>query len=53
MSSDGNEVELKPGGQNIDITYENCQEYIELSSTYKINEFDKQLKSIRKGLGTL
>ena len=44
-------VELKPGGRNIPVTYNNRIEYIHLLSHYHLNQrMERQFQAFRKGL---
>lgn len=53
ISSDGREIELKPNGANIAVTYENRMEYVQLEEQYRLHEFDMAISHMRKGLGTI
>ena len=44
-------MELKPGGSDIPVTYNNRIEYIHLLSQYHLNQrMERQFQSFRKGL---
>lgn len=43
-------VELKPGGQTIDLTNENKNEYVELMVNYYLLYSDEQLEALKTGL---
>ncbi|XP_014679289.1 PREDICTED: E3 ubiquitin-protein ligase HECTD3-like, partial [Priapulus caudatus] len=47
---DGSAQEVKHGGADIQLTYENRFEYVKLLKQTKLQEFDKQLEAIRKGI---
>ena len=49
--SDGNEVELVPGGRNRVLSRENAAEYVQLVMEKRLNETDKQIKAIKVGIG--
>ena len=49
-TSDGRIIELKENGTKIAVNGHNYQEYIELESTYRLNEFNQQVLAIKKGL---
>jgi len=53
MTSDGREIELKPGGANVNVTFDNRFEYVELEENYRLHEFDLAVSHMRKGLGTI
>jgi hypothetical protein len=53
ISTDGREIELKEGGANLTVTYENRLEYVRLEEHYRLHEFDLATEMIRKGLGTI
>lgn len=48
--SNGEEVELLPGGKHIKVTYANIEEYISKTISFRLNECQKQIKRIRKGI---
>jgi len=53
LSSDGREVELKPGGAAIPVTYATRLEYARLEEHYRLHEFDLAVQHMRKGLGAV
>eukprot|EP00029_Vermamoeba_vermiformis_P008050 TRINITY_DN365_c0_g1_i7.p1 TRINITY_DN365_c0_g1~~TRINITY_DN365_c0_g1_i7.p1 ORF type:complete len:4455 (+),score=2004.27 TRINITY_DN365_c0_g1_i7:138-13502(+) len=48
--SDKSVVPLKPGGQDIDVTWANKEEYIRLVEQSRLHESRMQLKAIKQGL---
>jgi hypothetical protein len=52
-SSDGREVELKEGGKNVPVTWQNRKEFVQLAEDYKLSEFKTQVDAIRRGLATI
>ncbi|GAB5362783.1 hypothetical protein AAMO2058_000828200 [Amorphochlora amoebiformis] len=52
VGSDGKGVELVQGGREKGVTWATRQRYIEAAMEYKLNEFARQAKAIRKGLAT-
>ena len=53
FTCDGREVELKPNGKNIPVTWENKGEWAQLVEEFKLNEFSVQLESIKQGLSSV
>jgi hypothetical protein len=47
------EVELFPGGNLKEVTYQNRKEYYDLVIQYRLHEFDKQAAAVRSGLATI
>jgi len=47
---DGTQVELLPGGSNIELTYQNRIEYCDLVTKIQMSAYDKQIKAIREGI---
>ena len=47
------DIELKPEGEKIQVTYENLKEYISLSKKMRINEFVKQIEFIKSGFNSV
>ena len=52
-SLDGRVVDLKPGGRDIDVTFDTRHEYADLIEEYRMNEFSVQAEAIRRGLATI
>eukprot|EP00743_Colponemidia_sp_Colp-15_P004697 GILK01005060.1.p1 GENE.GILK01005060.1~~GILK01005060.1.p1 ORF type:complete len:518 (-),score=109.58 GILK01005060.1:144-1697(-) len=52
-SSDGRELELKEGGRDLPVTWENRQEFVRLVEHYRLKEFDLQVRAMRRGLATI
>ena len=50
QNSNEKEIELIENGQNVKVTLENIELYIELAQSKRINEFKNQIKFIRDGL---
>jgi len=50
QSSDGHEIELKPNGKSIPVTFENRFEWCDLVEQARLHEFDRQVANIRRGL---
>ncbi|CAM9164819.1 unnamed protein product [Ectocarpus sp. 8 AP-2014] len=53
VSLDNREVELKPGGKNISVTWDNRFEYADLMEKQRLSECCSMVKHIRKGLATV
>eukprot|EP00455_Lapot_gusevi_P055091 TRINITY_DN8933_c0_g1_i1.p1 TRINITY_DN8933_c0_g1~~TRINITY_DN8933_c0_g1_i1.p1 ORF type:complete len:1260 (+),score=500.66 TRINITY_DN8933_c0_g1_i1:503-3781(+) len=53
VSTDGREIQLKPDGHNIPVTWQNRQEFVQLVEQYRLNEFKAQVDAIRRGLATI
>jgi len=51
--SNGKEVELKTGGRNVTVQFENKDEFIALSIEARLHECDQQIKAMQKGLNTV
>jgi len=51
--SDGTEQEIKLGGKNITVTFDNREEYLDLSIKTRLQESDQQIRAIKKGLHIL
>jgi len=51
--TDGTETELVPGGRDIELTYENRNEYCDLVIKTQMNAYDKQIKAIREGINLI
>eukprot|EP01119_Soliformovum_irregulare_P020806 TRINITY_DN6796_c0_g1_i1.p1 TRINITY_DN6796_c0_g1~~TRINITY_DN6796_c0_g1_i1.p1 ORF type:complete len:3271 (-),score=955.48 TRINITY_DN6796_c0_g1_i1:39-9716(-) len=51
--SDNTEVELIPNGRNTSVNQSNVKEYIRLVEQRRLNECQKQIAAIRKGLGSI
>jgi len=51
--SDGKEVELKPNGKQIPVTFQNRHEWAELVEKKRMTEFKNQVDAIRRGLATI
>mmetsp|Transcript_9500 Transcript_9500/g.9068 ORF Transcript_9500/g.9068 Transcript_9500/m.9068 type:complete len:231 (-) Transcript_9500:40-732(-) len=49
--SDGTEIELVPGGKNKILTKENALDYVEMVQNARLNEFQKQMRAMKKGIG--
>jgi len=50
LTSDGKEVELKPNGKEIPVTFEMRDEFVRLSVQYRLHEGDQHIRAIKKGL---
>eukprot|EP00475_Leptophrys_vorax_P015607 TRINITY_DN2190_c0_g1_i1.p1 TRINITY_DN2190_c0_g1~~TRINITY_DN2190_c0_g1_i1.p1 ORF type:complete len:1987 (+),score=619.90 TRINITY_DN2190_c0_g1_i1:517-5961(+) len=48
--SDATEVELKEGGREMNVGYEHREEFVNLAIQKRLNESEKQVAAIRKGL---
>eukprot|EP01039_Chlorochromonas_danica_P004879 gene4879-5347_t len=53
LSSDDRVVPLLPKGDQLDVTLENRQEYIDLVFQYRLHEFDLQAAAVRTGLASI
>lgn len=51
--SDGSKVELKEGGKDIDVTYENRLEYVNLVRQRRLVESRAQVAAMRRGLAAM
>lgn len=49
--TDGTEIGLVPGGKNKILTQDNAHDYVELVMNARLNEFDKQMRAIKQGIG--
>lgn len=52
-TSDDRIVSLVPGGEKIDVTFDNRHEYCDLVIKYRLHEFDVQAAALRRGLGSM
>lgn len=43
------QIELIPDGKNVKVTWENRSQYVDLLASYRLKEFDVQIKAIRQG----
>ena len=48
--SDGSVRELKDGGSDVKVTYDNRLEYLEAMKKILLKEFDKQIAALQRGL---
>ena len=48
--SNGNQVEIVPGGKHKKVTKANLSEYIQSVVNMRLNESHKQMKAIREGV---
>lgn len=53
QSADGRNVELKPGGKNIPVTWQNRYEFTNLAEQYRLNEFNLQTEAICRGVASI
>jgi hypothetical protein len=53
VTSTGKTVELKPGGNDIPVTWANRDEFLRLEEQFRLREFDTQVLAIKKGLATI
>ena len=53
LSSDGNEVELVPGGRTVRVAWDDKDEYAHAVETYRINEFKAVCQDIKRGMATI
>eukprot|EP01119_Soliformovum_irregulare_P010330 TRINITY_DN2538_c2_g1_i6.p1 TRINITY_DN2538_c2_g1~~TRINITY_DN2538_c2_g1_i6.p1 ORF type:complete len:2218 (-),score=665.69 TRINITY_DN2538_c2_g1_i6:11-6022(-) len=53
QSADGRVVELKPGGTNVAVTWQNRMEFVSLVEQYRMNEFNLQIDAIARGLSSV
>jgi len=51
--SDGKEIELKPGGKNLEVTFQNRFEWVSLVQKARTNEFRAQTEAMKRGLATV
>ena len=52
-TSDDRIINLLPDGANIDVTYDNREEYCDLVLKYRLHEFDTQAAAIRRGMASI
>jgi hypothetical protein len=52
-TSDDRIVNLLPDGANIDVTYDNREEYCDLVIKYRLHEFDVPAAAVRRGMAAL
>eukprot|EP01129_Flabellula_baltica_P007970 TRINITY_DN3137_c0_g3_i3.p1 TRINITY_DN3137_c0_g3~~TRINITY_DN3137_c0_g3_i3.p1 ORF type:complete len:1932 (-),score=502.33 TRINITY_DN3137_c0_g3_i3:18-5813(-) len=50
---DGSEVPICPGGENIDLTFENRHDYCDLVINTQMHAFDRQVAAMREGLSLI
>ena len=50
ININGRDIELKTNGKEIKVNLDNVEEFIRLSKSKKINEFEAQIECIKKGL---
>ena len=48
--SDGSVKELKEGGGDIKVTFQNRKEFLEAMKKVRLKEFDKQISALQRGL---
>lgn len=53
VAGGGSELELKEGGKNATVTWNNKDEYLRLARKHRESEFATQMAAVRRGLGTL
>lgn len=53
ISSDDRVVPLLPGGDAMEVTFDNRHEYVSLVLGYRLHEFDRQAAAIRDGLASI
>ena len=53
ISTDNRKVNLIHGGDDVDVTFENRNEWCTLVEHYRIHEFDVQIAAVRRGLATI
>lgn len=51
QSADGRFVPICPSDHNINLTFSNRQEYVERALQYRLHEMDRQVATIREGMG--
>lgn len=51
QSADGRFVPICPSGHNIHLTFGNRQEYVERALQYRLHEMDRQVATVREGMG--
>jgi len=51
--TDGSQVELRPGGRSMDLTFDNRFEYCDLVLQTQLRAYDKQVKAIREGINII
>jgi hypothetical protein len=52
-NSNEDDIELKPNGDKIKVTYDNLKDYIYFSKKLRINEFIEQIEFIKKGFNSV
>ena len=52
-SIDGRVVELKPGGSNIDVTWDNRHEFVALVEQFRLHEFRAQTDAMARGIDSV
>jgi hypothetical protein len=50
---DGSEIELKPGGKDIPVTWATRHEFCDLMEHAMLHAYDRQVAAIRRGFATL
>jgi hypothetical protein len=53
FTSDGELIELVPGGSEIPVRFEDRLNYLRCLEKFKIREFDLQVEAIRNGIETI
>jgi len=53
LLSNGKEAEIKPNGKNLNVKFENRDEFVDLSIKTRLHEADQQIAAIRKGVNSL
>ena len=53
FSSDQREIELKPGGNDIPVDFDNRLERCDLIEQYRLHEFDDQAAAVRQGIACI
>ena len=49
--SNGDTVELIPGGERVNVTFDNRHEYVDMVLSWRLHELDRQVAAMRRGLG--
>jgi len=52
-SSNDSVIDLKPGGRDVPVKWEEREEYIKAVEKHRLSEFKEQVEHIRKGLATI
>ena len=52
-NSNGGDIELKPDGEKISVTYDNLKDYIYLAKKLRTNEFLEQIEYIKSGFNSV